>query len=128
MRYSAENYAQAFLEAVRGKSGEEERRIMARFLAVVKKFGDANNLSKILVAIELVATRQRGGREVVIESAREVPAPLRKELLKEFGANDLVRERTNLALIAGGMVLIDGEWMVDASLKRRLEKLFADTR
>lgn len=125
MRYSAENYAQAFLAAVEGKPLAEQQLIMRRFLAAVKKFGDAGNLNKILAALELAVTKERGGREVVMESAREVPSPLRKELEAKFTSEDLVRERTNPSLIAGIRILIDGEWMVDASLKRRLEKLFS---
>jgi len=124
MRYQAKDYAEAFLEVVEGKSGEEQRLMMKRFLDTVKKFGDAGNLKKIFAAVELVLTKERGGKEVVVESAREIPVALHKELETKFKSEDLVRERINPALIAGVRVLIDGEWMVDASLKRRLEKLF----
>lgn len=124
MRYSADNYAKALLAAVEGKSAEEQKSVMRRFLAAVKKFGDEKNLPKILTALELAVTKEHGGREVVMESAREIPAGLRKELEAKFTSEDLIRERTNPTLIAGIRILIDGEWMVDASLKRRLEKLF----
>lgn len=127
MRYPATTYAKALLAALEGKSSEEQGFIVKRFLAVVKKFGDAGNLKKIFAAVELALTRERGGREVVVESAREIPATLRKELGVRFTSKDLIRERVNQSLIAGIRILIDGEWMVDASLKRRLEKLFANT-
>lgn len=124
MKYQAKDYAKAFLAAVEGKSGEEHRLMMKRFLNAVKKFGDEKNLSKILAALELAVTKERGGREVIMESAREILASLRTALVAGFKPNDLIRERTNPALIAGIRILINGEWMVDASLKRRLEKLF----
>ena len=124
MRYPADTYAKALLASLEGKSGEEQQSIMRRFLAAVKKFGDEKNLPKILVAFELLTVKRNGGREVVMESAREIPATLRKELEARFKSEDLIRERINPSLIAGIRILIDGEWMVDASLKRRLEKLF----
>lgn len=125
MRYSPDNYAKAFLAAIANKAPEEQQSAIRRFLAAVKKFGDAGNLNKILAALELAITKERGGREVVMESAREVLPQLRKELEAKFKPEDLIRERTNPTLIAGIRILIDGEWMVDVSLKRRLEKLFS---
>ena len=124
MRYSAELYAKAFLATLSGKTPDEERNVIRRFLEAIKKFGDSRNLGKILAAVERLAVKKAGGREVVLESAREIPASLRKELEAKFTSGDLIRERMNPALIAGIRILIDGEWMVDVSLKRRLEKLF----
>jgi F0F1-type ATP synthase delta subunit len=116
----------AYARALLGAEGKHEG-VVARFLALVEKNGDARKLPIILEYIEREAARERGDRYVVVTSARPLSKKHLSELQAKFSERDTVRTEVDPSLIAGVRVTVDGEWVVDASLERKLRKLFTET-
>jgi F0F1-type ATP synthase delta subunit len=126
MKTSPKNYARAFAEVVSGDlSAAEEKKFIKNFTALVEKNGDASKWSKILMEAERMIREKTGQRKIVLESARPLTAKLRKELNHIVRKDDVVEEKVDAALVAGVRVLINDEEQFDASLARKLQKMFA---
>ena len=120
MRYSPQVYAAAFLAATRGGAADS----IHRLLELVREHGDLRKLPVILEAVEQSVAEEGGGHRVVVESARELTEENLHEITAKFTNRDIVRTEVTPALLAGVRVTVDGEWVVDASLERKLRKLF----
>lgn len=111
MKYAPSMYAKAFWEVQPDAK---------KFFDAVKNNGDGTRVDKILEAIEEHATKTHGGHMIHLEFARET------ELAKkfEFALKDHVRVSINPSLVAGVRMTIDGEQELDASLQRKLHRLW----
>jgi F0F1-type ATP synthase delta subunit len=124
MKYSPKDYARAFAEVADGtKTKDAEETLVKNFLRAVEKNGDAGQLKKIFEAAEEAVRKKHGLRKVTIETAR--PLPEAKKSLKEFlGVSDIVEEKTDPSLVAGMKITVNDEMQFDASLSRKLKKIF----
>ncbi len=111
MKYSAQNYAKAFLDT---KADPK------RFLNTIQKNGDFGRIDKIVMAIEELATKEAGGHMIHLEFARQ------NDMAKKFKftAKDHVRVSINPSLVAGVRITIDGTKEFDNSFKRKINTLF----
>jgi len=123
MKFSPQLYARAFVSALAEKKVPEEK-LRERFLTVVKRNGDFPHLGKILREAERLLMKKLELKKVVIESARPVGKTQFEELRMAFAERDIVHTNIVPELIAGVKITIDDEWMIDATLKGRLKKLF----
>jgi F0F1-type ATP synthase delta subunit len=124
MKYSAEIYAKAYVEAVEKSERKREAELSKNFLALVEKNGDLGSLGKIMREIEKMTVKKNGGRFVEIELARD-DKKLANKIRQTFGSTDRVEVREKPELIAGARVLIDGDKEVDFSFARKLKNLFS---
>ena len=123
MRHPVAIYAAVFLEAV--KDGKMSSDFMRRFLKIVRRNGDLAKLPGILKNIELLYYKKEGIAKVEVISARvfqkdEVAAALRER----FGDKLTVDFSLDPSIIGGIILKINDELVIDASVKRRLDKLF----
>ncbi len=125
MKFSPDAYATAFLDVAKKHKGKDNE-LTKRFLDVIKKNGDAALVPKIMRTTEQIAIKRNGGRMVMVESARPLTETQTKELKRHFTANDKIEMKINADLIAGVKIVIDGEWVIDASLRRKLKNLFGN--
>lgn len=123
MKYSPLLYARALFECLEDQPKDQEGTIR-RFRAYLMRNGDARLIGKILKAVERLAVHARGGRMVVVESARALPEKTVAALRAAFGKEDHLETAIRPELIAGVKMVIDGEWAIDATMKRKLQKLF----
>lgn len=133
MKYKPEIYANAFSKAL-AENKESEDGILNNFLRAVRKNGDWIGISKILRAVEAHFVKNRGGRMVLVESARDLPEDTVEKFLKSFSAQggsasggkkeDKIAFLNNANIIAGARITIDGETELDFSFRRKLNKLF----
>ena len=120
MKYSINNYVQAFTEVV--KKTPQERAVNG-FIKLLKKTGDIKHSKKILEAVHKKIVNEKGGKWVNIEVARE--SALKKEGLElNFSNKDYVDFQMNPELVAGIRIIVDGEEELDNSLNNKLKKLF----
>ncbi|HEY4493143.1 MAG TPA: F0F1 ATP synthase subunit delta [Candidatus Paceibacterota bacterium] len=119
MRYSAKDYAKAFMEL-----GAASSQIKGLFSAM-KKNGDLGQRQKVVKEIERLEVKKHGGHLVEIEFARAQDAKAREEIISQFGKRDRIVTRVKPDLIAGARIIRDGEYELDISLSGKLEKLFA---
>ena len=123
MKYKPDIYAKALVDAL-SENKEAEARVLKSFLRAVKKNGDWVGISKILRAVEANLVKSRGGRMVLVESARELPGNVVGKFLGKFQKEDKVEFARNEALIAGTRITIDGSKELDFSFRRKLNKLW----
>jgi len=103
--------------------GKQEE-ISKRFLETVRKNGDLKSAGKILKALGVFLTGERGGRVISVESARGMQDATRAKFSERFQKEDLVEFSVNPALIAGARVTVNNSRELDFSFKRKLNKLF----
>src|SRR3990167_2747700 len=123
MRYTPQLYAQALFEALEEQPKDRDR-IIHRFLALVGRRGDARFLPKIFTRLEALVVRSEGGRVGRFATARPLPERELKRVRAAFGDRDRFHSEIRPDLIAGVKIIIDDEWVIDATMKRKLQKLF----
>ena len=124
MKYKPEIYAGAFAWALKDKTLSEVE-ILKNFLRAVRKNEDWMGISKILRAVETRLVKNRGGRMVLVESARDLSENMAERFLKNFKKEDMVEFLQNFSLIAGARITINNSCELDLSFKRKLRKLFS---
>jgi F0F1-type ATP synthase delta subunit len=126
MKHSVRTYAKAFSEVAAGKLDRaSEDKIVKNFLALVQKNGDSSHWNAILKESAKMLREKEGKRGVVIETARPLNGALRKRLEDILQEGDVIEEKIDATLVAGVRVTVNEESQFDASLSRKLQKLFA---
>ena len=126
MNHRPQLYARAFaLAADKKLSAHDAEKIGKNLVALVTKNGDAKDLSKIADGAARILREKEGRRKFVFESARPLSKELRKSLEAIAGEKDVTEEKVVPALVAGVRVTVDEERQFDASLARKLQKMFA---
>lgn len=121
MRYSVDNYAKAFMQAVKNVPPGQA---VDGFIKLLKKTGDIKQSKKILEAVYRKLVHEKNGKWVNIETAREIVETKMALLKHKFSEKDHVDVQVNLELIAGVRITVNGEEELDISLRGKLNKLF----
>ena len=124
MKYRTQQYAQALFQALRDKSVKEQKEIMRRFVALLARHRVSGKTGLIIAAYESIVLRESGMRKVEIEAASPVADALKREITKIVGRKIDYHERINPDILAGVKILVDNEFLIDASGKRQLERIF----
>lgn len=110
--------------AIAAKAGFQD--ITSNFLALLAKNRRLNMIHSIVNAVRMAFSRQRGEVSAQVQSAFKLsPAQekaLQDSLAKAIGQAVAVQVEVKEDLI-GGMVVTVGSKMIDASVKRKLERL-----
>ncbi|MFY9461995.1 MAG: F0F1 ATP synthase subunit delta [Candidatus Sungiibacteriota bacterium] len=126
MKHPPAIYAEALLEASEEKKVSSDK--MRNFLVMLRKNGDLAKLLDVMRKLEALYYRREGITKVDVISGREL-GEFKKEvetaLRERFGMNSVIDFSVNREIIGGIILKINDELVIDASVKRRLEKLFA---
>ena len=125
MRYSTKQYAATLVSALAGKSEKDEKKIIANFFSLLKRNGDFVKRREIFKEIERVVRKSDGVRKVVLETTVPVSEEVKKEIEKNLGSKAIFEENINPSVIGGMKILVDDEYLIDATVKRQLDKLFS---
>ena len=120
MRYSVNNYVEAFAEVVKEVPQDKAVNGLLRLLV---RTGDIKHSGKILESIHKKLVIEKGGKWVNVEVARE-QMPKKALLKSKFSGKDYIDYKINPELVAGMRITINGEEEVDNSLHNKLKKLF----
>jgi|GEM_PF-1815668 len=130
MKYKSRDYANTLVEIMlparnnaKALGGEEKgnAKLVASFLAFVKKNKDEKKLKEILKLAEKLYFKTTGYKKVVIETARKLDTEkLEKELVK---AGDVVEKKINKNLIAGVKIVVNEERQLDYSFANKLNEI-----
>ena len=121
MKHSPTIYAEAFWEAAK----KSEPQLTANFLKVLRKNGAIAKLPDIIKRIEVLSYRKAGITKLEVISAREVRQELEPALKERFGKNTVIDFSVRPEIIGGVIIKINAETVIDASVKRRIDKLFS---
>lgn len=125
MKYRPEVYARAFLDVWEAAPKKDVPKLLSRFVAAVSRHGDSVRFTEIVAALERQLVRREGGRMVRVTSARKLAPAWKTRLQKLFTAKDHVVLAEDPHLVAGVTIEVDGEYEMDASLRRKLKLLFS---
>jgi len=124
MKYTPTVYASAFLGAL-GDKGVTQK-IAGNFLRLVRRNGDLPKLSEILRNIEKLFYKKKGIIKVEVMTARDMKKELESKLRERFGKKADINFVVKPEVVGGIVIKVDDEIVVDASVKRRLDKLFVN--
>ena len=122
MKYSVNNYVEAFVETL--AASDKKDQVITNFIKLLKKTGDIKHSKKIFEAIHKKLVNSDGGKWVDIDTARELSEAKLKPLISKFSKKDHINLNINKGLIAGVRVTVNGEDELDNSLNKKLNKLF----
>ncbi len=148
MKYAAGQYATALTEALADVPAAKRPATIRRFLALLRKNRDMRRLATILRKVEKQSLADQGLRKVALVSAEPMPTRVKKEIAAALdlpphlpvenkqggdesssrrwgGKKPLWEETVDPAMLGGIRILIDDELLIDASARRRLDRMFS---
>ncbi len=123
MIYSSTLYARSLFLILSEVEPAGHSLIFKNFWKTVLKNGDQSKLKNIIDSFEELVVRSRGGRVIILETARESDDLLEK-LKRLFKPDDLVKKIINPKLVSGVRVELDHGMELDYSLERKFRKIF----
>ena len=127
MRISPKKYAQSLLLALEGKNKKEAEVLLDRFLALLIENGNIGQAEKIISEFERAWDKSVGVSLVEVTSAKELDketrAEVKKHLAKIFGAKEVEMEEKVDPSIIGGLILREGDKILDGSVRGRMNSL-----
>lgn len=98
--------------------------MVRNFLGMLKRNGDFSRLSEILRFIERFFYKKNGITKVEVTTAREAKKEFESELHERFDKKAEISFTVQPGIIGGTVIKINDETLIDASVKRRIDKLF----
>ena len=122
MPYTPAAYAHALIEthAARKLSRPASR----RFFEIVRKNGHSNWLPEIFERLRELSYRARGARRIELTAARSDGKKFIPSVRRLFGRKADIQFSVKPELLGGIVLKIDGETMIDASVRRQLDQMF----
>ncbi len=96
---------------------------MSYFVKLLWRQGDLYRAKDVLAALRRRLLKEKKAHHVVIASARLLEPKKMKQIQSPWDNNSIIETKVNPALIAGVEILVDGEWVIDGSLRRQLNRL-----
>ena len=124
MRYSARTYAEALVAALNGKSPAEQKKTARRFALLLQKNRDWPRRTAIIRAAEKEYRRVSGRTHIRVESPESLSGDAKKEIKNMFGRGAFLETAAVPEHLAGIRILIDNEILIDATARRRMDRLF----
>ncbi len=126
MRYTPRQYAAALVDSVIGKSQSQQEEVYARFMEVLAKSGGRSQLPKILRQYQKLRRERMGISAVELTTATTAPHSLLKEIAKAFNGKVEIRETVDKSVLGGVKMVIDDEFLIDATFKGRAKRLLKE--
>lgn len=124
MNYATGQYAAALRVALADASASERPAMIRRFLALLRKNRDTRRLGAILRKVEKQSLADQGLQKVSVASTSPLAPETKKEIAAALEKKPLWEETVDPAMLGGVRILIDDELLVDASARRRLDRMF----
>ena len=124
MKYSARIYANALVAVLREKSAAEQKKITRRFAALLQKNRDWPRRAAIIRAADKEYRRVSGRTHIRVETPESLTGHTEKEIKNMFGRGAFLDTAVVPQHLAGIRILIDDEVLIDATARRRMDRLF----
>ena len=124
MRYGTEQYARALMDALADAKPTMRPAMIRRFLTLLRKNKDTRRLGAILRKAEKQSLADQGLHKVALTSASALAPKVKKEIAATLDKKPLWEETVDPALLGGIRILINDDLLIDASARRRLDRMF----
>lgn len=125
MRYNTRQYATALLHVIKDKYGKKRQDALRNFIQIIRKNRDFTRLASIIREVERQYLQKTGFKKIEIESAVPISREIKKEISRLAGEKVFIEESTRQELLAGIKIMINEEFLIDASAKKQIKKFFA---
>ena len=98
--------------------------LIRRFMVALRKNRDTRRLGAILRKVEKKLLADQGLQKVSVTSASPLAPAVKKEIAATLEKKPLWEETVDPSMLAGIRILIDDELLIDASARRRLDRIF----
>lgn len=123
MKSSTAAYAEALLLTLEGKGAATLPTIATRFTRLIRRRGDGRYLKDVLDKAEALALSGEGFSRVEVTKAATDASFSLAAIEKVLGKKILFTERVKPAILGGVIVTINGDTVLDGSIRRRLTAL-----
>lgn len=124
MKASAQQYAQAWWEALQEADASEHQSISERMIAELHHAGELRQLNDIVRRFEEIEHAAYGRTAVTVRSAHELnDEQVREQLSALFGDADIVVTYEQDPKLIGGMQIVTGDSRWDYSVRGQLRSL-----
>jgi F0F1-type ATP synthase delta subunit len=123
MKSKIQEYPQAFIDLLEEMPDKKDLLIVG-LVKAIKENGDLNEAEKILESIEKRLLKVEGRKKIEIFSARPLTKETIEEIKKCFDSKDIFENKINQDLLAGIKIMINGNQVIDASLRKKINILF----
>lgn len=122
MKYSPKIYAGGLLSAMEEKKPSSG--MVSNFLNILRRNGDFYKLPEVLREAEILMRKTQKITKIEVVGARSFGSGFKQKLTDRFGPKADISFSIKPELIGGVVIKLDDETVIDASVKRRLDKLF----
>jgi F0F1-type ATP synthase delta subunit len=123
MNISAENYAQTFVDLLSDDPNQPDKLVVS-FCRVLWENNDFKKAEKIISRIEELLLKKEGRRKIEIYSVKPLAEKILAEFRKYFRPDDKIENKINKNLLAGIKIMINGNRLIDVSLRKKINILF----
>lgn len=124
MRYTVMQYAEALAAALGDAAADKRPAMIRRFLRLLQKNRDTKLLGAVIRKTERRWLADQNLHKVAVASASPLQPAVKKEIEEALVKKPLWEEKIDPALLGGIRILIDDELLIDASARRRLDRMF----
>lgn len=125
MRYAIRQYATALLRVIKDKSGKKQQDALRNFIQIIRQNRDFSRLASIIREIERQYLQETGFKKIEIESAAPISPEIKKEISRLVGEKVFMEESIRQELLAGIKIIVNEEFLIDASAKKQIKRFFA---
>jgi len=121
MKRSPKQYAAALAELF--LEGKLDSKALANFKDILRRKGENGKALKVAESFSKITGKKFGYQEAEIFLARELGENEKNRVRKSFGEKVSIKFRINPAIVAGAVIVLNGERRVDASVGRRIKEI-----
>lgn len=126
MKIKPSQYAAALCETTKNVSGEELESRLKNFFKILKQNNDLEKFKEIVNEFKKCDREQRGRELVEITTPAALSRELREKIIsklkKEIKKEIELREKNDPEIL-GGIIIKINDFLIDASLKGKIQKL-----
>lgn len=122
MTYTSDIYARALCALAYEQKLDEAA--ISRFLRLARRSGDFSHLPQIFHLFRTYYDLATGTTRIEIAAARN-PDRVAEKLAKQLGGNVVIEKKIQPKLIAGVRLCINGRIVIDATVRRQLQRMFS---
>lgn len=116
----AKQYAIALYQLSEGKDEKDIQELVRRFLIVVRNNGHKLLLKRILVYFQQIAQKSGDLNYLEIVTARRYQ---HKDLFPDNDSSIKVEYRIDPSIIGGALIIVNHQYLIDNSIRRKITKL-----
>ena len=123
MKIIPKQYAISLYETTKNVDGFEIEKRIKNFVDILKKNNDLSLVDKIVDEYNKHHRNQRNISRIEITSSNKLNPEILNKIIQKFKKQIEIEEKIDKSLIGGMVIKIDNSFLIDGSVKRKLEDL-----